>query len=65
MGMNLRTCCHKCKKQVFHFRREEQETILPFYSKHYECMLESKSNLETLEDQLQWSEWMGTYMADK
>ena len=27
MGMNLRSCCHKCREQIFHFRGEEQKTI--------------------------------------
>ncbi len=64
MGMNLRTACHKCKEQVFHFRREEQKTILPFYRKHYKCMVEDPSNLETLEDQIQEQDWMGSYIEN-
>ncbi len=58
MGMNLRSCCHKCKEQVFHSRRRECETILPFYKKHYACMRANPSNVETLEDQAQEAEWM-------
>lgn len=59
MGMNLRTCCHKCKVQVFHYRRKENETILPFYKEHYNCMRENPKNIETLEDQVQEKDWMG------
>ena len=58
MGMNLRSCCHKCREQVFHCRMEENKTILPFYRKHYKCMEENPMNLETLEDQLQEANWM-------
>lgn len=58
MGMNLQTCCHKCKEKVFHFRRKENETMLPFYRKHYDCMREDPSNVETLEDQIQEAHWM-------
>ncbi len=58
MGMNLRSCCHKCKEQIFHYRKKENETIIPFYSKHYQCMREDKNNIETKEDQIQWEEWM-------
>ena len=58
MGMNLRTCCHKCKIQIFHFRRKENKTILPFYEKHYQCMREDPRNIETLEDQIQEADWM-------
>ena len=61
MGMNLMTCCHKCKEQVFHFRRKENETILPFYNKHYDCMREKPGNVETLESQVQEADWMGEY----
>jgi hypothetical protein len=53
MGMNLQSCCHKCKVRVFHFRGKEQETILPFYSEHEPCMRLNKRNVETLEDQIQ------------
>jgi len=61
MGMNLQSGCHKCKEKVFHFRGKENETILPFYKKHRRCMDENKDNLETLEDQSQWAEWMDEY----
>ena len=48
MGMNLRSCCHKCKEQVFHYRGKENETMLPFYRKHYSCMKENPDNPETV-----------------
>ena len=52
MGHNLRSCCHKCKKQIFHFRRQEDKTILPFYKKHKECIKENPSNVETCIDNI-------------
>lgn len=52
------SCCHKCKEKVFHFRFKENETILPFYKDHKDCLNENPSNLETLEDQLQEVDWM-------
>lgn len=58
MGMNLRSCCHRCKVQIFHFRGEEQKTILPFYDMHKECMKINYKNVETMEDQLQETWWM-------
>lgn len=61
MGMNFQSCCHKCKRKVFHFRDKENETLIPFYSKHYPCLKENPSNLETLEDQAQEKEWMYAY----
>lgn len=59
MGKNLRSCCHKCKEKIFHFRMRESETILPFYKKHNECMKEDPNNVETFDDQMQEKEWMG------
>lgn len=59
MGMNFVSCCHKCKRKVFHFRGEEDKTMIPFYYKHYRCMEESTDNLETKEDQIQEEDWMG------
>lgn len=61
MGMNVRTCCHRCRVQAFHYRGEEQATILPFYLEHKYCMKINKKNLETLEDQIQWVWWMDEY----
>ncbi len=61
MGMNLRSCCHKCRVQKFHLRGKENESILPFYKEHYECMRISPRNIETQEDQVQEMNWMGTY----
>ena len=65
MGMNLRTCCHKCREQIFHYRRKENETLLPFYKKHYYCMRENPKNIETLEDQVQEKDWMDDYSSDE
>ena len=65
MGMNLQSCCHRCGVKKFHFRGQEQETILPFYKKHYECMRKYKGNVETLEDQIQEEDWMSDYPEDK
>lgn len=62
MGMNIQSCCHKCKVKRFHFRGEEQKTLLPFYAAHYECMRQKPSNVETLEDQIQEAPWMSTYL---
>jgi len=56
--MNLRSCCHKCKEQVFHYRGKENETMLPFYKQHYSCMQEDPDNIETKEDQMQEEDWM-------
>jgi hypothetical protein len=58
MGLNLRTCCHRCKQKVFHLRGKENKTLLPFYKKHSKCMNISPSNVETLEDQYQEADWM-------
>lgn len=57
--MNLQSCCHKCKVKRFHFRGRENETMLPFYQSHYNCMVENPGNVETLEDQIQEADWMG------
>lgn len=64
MGMNFISCCHKCKKKKFHFRRKENETMIPFYRKHYDCILEFSKNVETFEDQLQEKAWMSEYEED-
>lgn len=61
MGMNLRSGCHKCKEQVFHYRKNENKTILSFYRRHYACMIEDPNNIETLEDQIQYLDWMDEY----
>lgn len=58
MGMNLQSCCHRCKVKRFHYRGEEHKTLLPFYDKHYECMKINPRNIETLEDQMQEADWM-------
>jgi len=58
MGMNLISCCHRCKERIFHFRNKENKTLLPFYTKHYACMKINPDNIETKEDQIQEEEWM-------
>jgi hypothetical protein len=50
MGYNLYSACHKCKVKIFHFRREEQKTILPFYAKHSKCAKENIDNVQTIMD---------------
>lgn len=58
MGMNLISCCHRCKERCFHFRGEEQKTIMPFYKRHVKCMKVDRSSVETFEDQHQERDWM-------
>lgn len=58
MGLNLVSACHRCKEKVFHFRNKENETMIPFYRKHIKCMKLNPSNVETLDDQHQWRDWM-------
>lgn len=65
MGMNFRSCCHKYKVVIFHFRNETDKTLAPFYRKHYKCMRENPDNLETKEDQIQEQPWMDEYKEDK
>lgn len=65
MGMNLRSCCHLCMVQVFHFRNKESETLMPFYKAHYDCLLKSPHNIETKEDQRQAAGWMDEYKEIK
>ncbi len=65
MGMALHTACHRCKIQVYHFRGEENLTIMRFYRKHRDCMKENASNVETLEDQYQETDWMDDYPKDE
>lgn len=50
MGYNLYSACHKCKVKIFHFRREESRTILPFYAKHANCAAENLNNVQTIMD---------------
>lgn len=50
MGHNLYSACHKCKVKIFHFRREENLTILPFYKKHSDCAKENINNVQTVMD---------------
>ena len=64
MGMNLQSCCHRCKVRVFHFRGREQETLLPFYNKHYICIKINPENITTREDQIQEEAWMSDYKED-
>lgn len=59
MGINLLTACHKHKVKVFHFRQEENKTMMPFYYKHRDCLSEDpRLSVETLEDQAQEQKWM-------
>jgi hypothetical protein len=58
MGMNLMSACHKCKEKVFHYRRKENLTMMPFYKAHAGCMRENKTNVVTLDDQYQYEDWM-------
>jgi hypothetical protein len=58
MGMNLQSCCHRCKQRAYHYRGKENKTLLPFYKKHTKCMRMNPANVETLEDQLQEADWM-------
>jgi hypothetical protein len=60
MGYNLISGCHKCKTQIFHFRNEENKTILPFYKKHSECAKEDIMNVQTVMDN-NWTDqrWTG------
>ena len=64
MGMNLVSGCHKCKRVTFHYRNEENKTIMPFYNKHYHCMKENPRNVETKEDQIQEEPWMREYTEE-
>ena len=50
MGNNVISCCHKCKVQMFHYRNEENKTILPFYRKHRDCAKEDINNVQTVMD---------------
>lgn len=61
MGINIRSCCHKCKVKIFHFRSKENKTVIPFYKKHHNCMRENPDNVETKDDQLQEENWMGEF----
>ena len=64
MGINIISCCHKCKVKVFHFRRKENMTIIPFYRNHQQCMRENPNNVETKDDQMQEEDWMEDYRDD-
>lgn len=50
MGHNLISACHRCSRKIFHFRNEEDKTILPFYRKHRNCAKENINNVETIMD---------------
>lgn len=65
MGLNLISCCHLCKVKQFHFRKRENETLLPFYKNHYICMRANPNNVETKEDQIQEEDWMIDYDDDE
>ena len=57
MGYNLLSACHKCKVKIFHFRREENKTILPFYVKHSQCAKEDVTNVQTVMDNNGTDQW--------
>lgn len=57
MGRNVISACHKCKKKIFHFRREENKTILPFYKKHADCAKEDVNNVQTVMDNNGTDQW--------
>lgn len=63
MGINLISGCHRHKVKVFHYRNEEDKTMMPFYYKHRDCL--RNNGVETKEDQDQEEEWMGTYETDE
>ena len=50
MGHNLISGCHKCRVQCFHYRNEENKTILPFYLEHKDCAREDVNNVQTVMD---------------
>lgn len=58
MGMNFRSCCHRCRVTICHYRNEEHLSLPRFYGKHTTCMVLNPANLQTLEDQLQEALWM-------
>jgi len=57
MGYNLISGCHKCKVKIFHFRTEENKTVLPFYKKHSECAKECINNVQTVMDNNGTEQW--------
>jgi hypothetical protein len=57
MGHNLISGCHKCKVKIFHFRREENKTMLPFYKKHSDCAKEDVNNVQTVMDNNGTDQW--------
>lgn len=61
MGLNLMSACHLHKTKVFHFRKKESDTMMPFYYKHADCMEKNPDNVETLDDQYQEQDWMADY----
>ncbi len=71
MGHNLISACHRCKVKIFHFRREESKTILPFYKKHADCAKVDIENVQTIMDNngtdLVWQEDVehGGYDSDE
>lgn len=58
MGMNLISACHCCKEKIFHLRRKESETMIPFYKRHEGCLRADSGNIVTLDDQYQYAGWM-------
>ena len=67
MGHNLISICHKCQTKIFHFRNEENKTILPFYIKHKNCAKEKLENVVTVMDNNGTDRfwfWEETYQED-
>lgn len=58
MGINLQSVCHLCKEKVFHYRRQENKTMIPFYKAHHDCMRINPNHVETKDDQMQYESWM-------
>lgn len=65
MGLNLISGCHRHKVKRFHFRAQESETIMPFYTRHERCMNANPNNVETKDDQYQAEPWMYDYPDDE
>lgn len=69
MGHNLYSACHRCKTKIFHFRGEENKTILLFYKKHSDCAKKNIDNVQTVMDNNSTDqEWMyekGEYIDDE
>lgn len=66
MGYNLHSCCHVCKVQIMHFRKEEDKTILPFYVTHKYCSESFYRAVETFMDNNgDEPQWLNEYQIKK